>query len=199
MIARDWSHIDALFESSGGYLVNPNGLGLLDLLSQFAAYADPLYKKTNYFLALMKNGGLWTYHDPENLGPPVNYHESRLQVRLGGVEVLDAELLLKLMRGDEVSEEEDFVLRKAVKEAIEYVARGLGKTPSEIHYFNWNYARNCCTRHDPHCNSCGDSCKLPDRYKIGEHGGKRCVLSSVCASKDSPEKPLDPYSNTIWH
>lgn len=199
MLIRGWQNIQEAYDHADGYLVRSDHGGILEQLSEFAAYADPLQKKSNYFLAMMQNQGYWTYRDPENLGPPVNYHEARLQVRLGGVEVLDKRFLRKLLGGQKITPEEDFLLRQAVKEALCYVARGLGVSPTRLHYANWNIARNCCTRKDPHCNACTSACTLPERYKLGDFGGQRCILAEVCVSKNSAQKPIDPYSETIWH
>jgi len=201
MCEAGWEDIDALYRGAQRALLRKDGSGILQQLAAFRAYADPLRKKSNYFCAIMQNQGLWRFRDPGNLGPPVNYHESRLLARLGILRIADPELHEKLRRGWEVTEEEDFALRKAAYRAIVRVAKALNVSPSAMHYLDWNFARNCCTRSNPHCTGCDASCVLPTRYRIGEHENPRCVFSDICPSRDLPEgeRLLDPFSETIWH
>lgn len=200
MLERGWDDIQSLYEEAGGWLIRDDGGGILTRLAKFNAYADPLAKKSNYFLGIMRNQGFWEYRDLENLGPPVNYHETRLLARIGILEILDIRLGRKLLHGLRVTEEEDLELRGAAKEAIIAMADGCGVTPVAMHYLDWNHARNCCTRMRPHCLACPPSCALPERYRTN---GKpdRCVFAPICNSKDleDDERVLDPYSETIWH
>jgi len=200
ILDRGWGHIKELFDESGGYLEGNGIPGLYELLALFEAYADPVRKKSSYFLALMRNNNIWTYQDLKNLDPPVNYHESRLHIRIGGVVVNNPDLLERLYEGGKITEDEDQELRTVVKKAIIYTAHALGKTPTEMHYFFWNLARNCCTREKPHCQSCGSTCTLPERYQIGLSKKQRCLFTEVCTMKNQKRMPLDPFlDDTIWH
>ncbi|MGH7136703.1 MAG: hypothetical protein ACREHD_13255, partial [Pirellulales bacterium] len=67
MAVHRWSHLQDLFQSAHGRVAtgSPN---LIDLLSSFEAYRDPVHKKAFYLLALMKNHRIWDYVDPDQLG-----------------------------------------------------------------------------------------------------------------------------------
>lgn len=146
MLNNAWESADDLYALSKGRIASdsPN---LLDLLSQFRAYCDPVRKKSFFYLALMRNAGVWTYADPENLGAPVDYHEVRGHLRIGTVQICDPELRSKLLAGKEVTAEEDVSIRQAVHEALMLVSEYSGlKNPSRLHYMFWNIFRSCCTR-----------------------------------------------------
>jgi hypothetical protein len=91
--------VTALHERSDGRLVQADGTGLLDALARFRAYRDPVKKNSFYFLALMRNLGLWELRDPENLGAPVDYHEVRGHLRCGTVVINDPSLETRVRVG----------------------------------------------------------------------------------------------------
>lgn len=179
MTANDWRFADDLFAMSGGRVGSGQG-NLLGLLQQFRAYRDPVRKKSLFFLALMRNHGLWKYVDEERLGAPVDYHEVRGHLRLGTVKVDDPRLAAKLQNREAVSEEEDVAIRTAVSDAITLVSENsLLRSPSQAHYLFWNVFRSCCSREDPHCVECPPSCSLPERYV---NPIRRCLFASECES-----------------
>ena len=91
----------------------------------------------------MRNTGLWTYKDPENLGAPVDYHEVRGDLRIGTINVLDESLKSKLLKGEPVTAEEDIALRGAVFNAIMFLSDETRlRNPSQLHYLFWNVFRN---------------------------------------------------------
>ncbi len=164
MIFKSWQTADALYHTAGGRLAtsSPN---LYQILSEFRAYADPVRKKSSFFLALMQNSGLWVYADPDNLTPPVDYHEVRGHLRIGTVEIVDPVLRDKLFEGREVTQEEDIQIRQAVLEAMMLVSRYSEiRNLSQLHYLFWNVFRSCCVRDHPHCIACSSNCSLPPRY-----------------------------------
>lgn len=191
-----WESVHEAYLASGGYLVRSDGKGILQALTGAKAYQDPVQKKAFYFLAIMKNEGLWQYKDILNLGPPVNYHEQRLHLRLGTVKIIDAEFERKIRMRENITDQEDIEIRFAVRRAIEFIAQLLDATPSSLHYYLWNYGRNDCSRDKPHCESCGKGCKLPERYRI--LGIDRCVFASVCQSARLSVKnmPIEPRLDT---
>src|SRR5260370_29755221 len=69
MLKRRWRWSEDLYRLCEGRVATakPN---LFRLLGQFAAYRDPVRKKSSFLLALMQNSGLWPYADPKKLGPP---------------------------------------------------------------------------------------------------------------------------------
>lgn len=192
MMAQGWSFADQFYHYCNGRVAagNPN---LLKVLSRFRAYEDPVRKKSYFFLALMRNSGLWHYVDHEALGPPVDYHEVRGHLRLGTVRITDPELLEKVRTGRSVTAQEDVAVRRAVHDAIMEISNRSGLTnPSQLHYLFWNLFRSICTREAPQCFALKPDCTLPDRYMhlVDNPGGRQCPFSSLCPSAGSP--------NPIW-
>ncbi len=185
MLRHGWLWIEDMYRSAKGRVAvgDPN---LASLLSEFRAYDDPVRKKSFFFLSLMRNSGLWQYADPENLGPPVDYHEVRGHLRIGTVIINDAALRTKLFESQPVTASEDVVIRQAVLDAIMLLSELTDlRNPSQLHYLFWNVFRSCCTRESPHCAACPTACPLPGRYvplAIRADATRRCPFSSVCAS-----------------
>lgn len=194
MLYNNWQGAQSLYNLSGGFLLRETKRDLLNLLARFDAFNDPLRKKSLYFLALMKNHGFWVYQDPENLGPPVNYHEARGHLRFGTVRILNNDLARRITAKEPVTEQEDLEIREAVFYAIKYISRKLNVLPSTAHYFFWNIFRNCCTRENPHCYGCASSCKLPERYQIILE--KRCLFAESCEKRT---ELLEHNFSTNWY
>jgi len=196
---NNWNGVRGAYLVSDGYIMRNDGLGLAQLFSRTCGYADPVQKKLFYFLALMHNQGFWEYRDIFNLSSPVNYHEQRGHFRLGTVKILDAELERKILNRENIDAEEDVEIRFAVRHAIEFVAGALNVAPSAMHYFFWNYFRNCCGRDAAHCASCGDNCRLPERYR--PQNTAACILAPACKSAGIhiSEMLIEPrLDDTIW-
>jgi hypothetical protein len=202
MRERSWRWADDLFVASGGCIANGRS-SLLNLLSEFRAYQDPVKKKSFFFLALMHNAGLWSYRDPEQLGAPIDYHEVRGHLRIGTVQVQDSSLRAKLLEGQEVTAEQDIQIRKAVHEALMFISEDSGlRNPSQLHYLFWNVFRSCCSREQPHCISCPPTCPLPVRYvdlTTLPDGSRRCPFFSVCQSAGREPKLLDHIIDTEYY
>jgi hypothetical protein len=194
MVERSWKSAKQIYDASGGRVATgqPN---LIDLLSQFRAYRDPVRKKIYFFLALMQNTGVWIYVDADQLGAPIDYHEVRGHLRIGTVEIHDAVLHAKLLQGSEVTVEEDVNIRQAVHEALMFLSQRSGKrNPSQLHYLFWNVFRSCCTRENPHCYSCPTACSLPARYiplALFPDGSRHCPFSEICRSAGREPKLLE--------
>jgi hypothetical protein len=199
MLAHGWQNVQEIFDEAGGQILGTEAKpGLLDKLGKFRAYgADPVQKKTYYFLALMANQGLWSYADPEHLGSPVDYHEVRGHLRYGTVEVVNKELIEKLLKHEEVTEADDVAIRGAVFEAVRTIAELSGRNANDLHYFFWNMFRNCCRRDVTHCEFCDSHPSLPVRYEqLKPH---HCIFSDDCSSARSTYKLLDPIVNTTFY
>lgn len=195
MIELGINDVWSLYELSHGRLLSQERPGLIELLSQFAAYkTDPVKKKLFFFLSLMFNHGFWTYADPENLGTPVDYHETRGHLRYGTVKIVGKQLRNKILSGQEVTSDEDILIRKAVFDAIMLVSRISGRTPNDLHYFFWNIFRNCCRRDETHCNICSQHPSLPERYQ--SLSPTKCIFAATCKSADSEVKLTDHVVNT---
>jgi hypothetical protein len=77
-----------IFEQAEGRLLG--GHGLLDLLSEFEAYSDPMHKKSVLLAGMLHEVGIWPLGDAHNLKVAMDYHAMRVALRSGMVEVVDA-------------------------------------------------------------------------------------------------------------
>jgi Potential Queuosine, Q, salvage protein family len=194
MLQRGWKSAGQMYHAAGGRIATgePN---LLALLAQFHAYRDPVRKKIYFYLALMHNAAVWTYLDPDQLGAPVDYHEVRGHLRIGTVQICDANLLTKLLQRKEVTESEDISIRQAVHQVLMFLSESSGLcNPSQLHYLFWNVFRSCCTRVNPHCYSCPPTCSLPARYiplALFPDGSRHCPFSTLCTSAGREPKLLE--------
>ncbi len=189
MMRERWESFRDVYDEGGGRVLvgNPNLFGLLE---RFAAYQDPVRKKSNFLLEIMRNSAGWRYQDEENLGPPVDYHEVRGHLRIGTVIVRDGALLEKLRGGVPVSASDDVALRRATYDAVILVSElSEIRDASRLHYLFWNIFRSDCTREAPHCHACPPSCPLPTRYVFANPDGRRhCPFATVCSSACAPTK-----------
>ncbi len=202
MLLHSWSSAKDIYDASGGY-IDKDETSLLSRLARFRAYRDPVHKKSFFFLALMRNTGLWKYKDPGNLGAPIDYHEVRGHLRIGTVQIQDLELSIRLMKGEEIKAQEDIEIRRAVHSALMLISEWSGlHNPSQLHYLFWNVFRSCCTRENPHCHSCPPNCSLPARYvplAIFPDGTRRCPFSNICESANREPKLLEPRLQTDYY
>lgn len=177
------------------YFVRDHAPNLLEVLAEFQAYSDPVEKKSVFFLALMKNCGLWRYPDDALLPAPVDYHEVRGHLRIGTVQ-LAAELLHKVEARVPVTQAEDVEIRLAVREAIQCIATASGISTNALHYLFWNLFRTYCVRGTPQCGG-SEFAKLPAAYArvVENGGGRQCPLIPVCHSAWAP-RALDEHSVT---
>jgi hypothetical protein len=202
MLEHGWTCADDIFAKAQRCVATgPNNL--VKLLSFFRAYDDPVHKKTFFFLAVMQNSGLWVYADSDKLGAPVDYHEVRGHLRIGTVQIHDEELRAKLLSGREVSAQEDLLIRDTVHKALMFISDRSGlHNASQLHYLFWNVFRSCCTRDNPHCNSCPSSCSLPERYvplALFPDGKRRCPFSPVCQSVGREPKLIEHNFETDYY
>lgn len=189
--------VNEIHKASGGFLYRADSGGILQRLSSAHAYSDPVRKKSLYFCMLAKNQKLWKFADPENLGPPVDYHEIRGHLRLGTVRV--GGRLLQQIRIGKVTDDADIKIRKAVFRAIMMVSKYSGVTPAALHYFFWNLFRSCCLRRMPHCACCPKDCQLPARYTFHTVSPRRCSLESVCESRSARVRIRDYSLKTEFY
>jgi hypothetical protein len=202
MNEHSWKTAGEIYATAGGHIATgqPN---LVGLLSQFHAYRDPVRKKTYFYLALMRNAGVWKYQDSDQLGAPVDYHEVRGHLRIGTVQIRDASLYNKILHRMEVTAEEDVSIRQAVHEALMFLSLQSGlQNPSQLHYLFWNVFRSCCTRENPHCFACPPSCSLPARYvplALFPDGSRHCPFSEVCTSAADETKLVEHNLSTDFY
>lgn len=144
----------------------------------------------------MQNSGVWKYADPDQLRAPVDYHEVRGHLRIGTVEITDADLRNRLLNGNDITLEEDLSIRQAVHEVLMFLSECSGlRNPSQIHYLFWNLFRSCSSREDPHCYACPPTCSLPARYiplVLFPDGSRHCPFSGFCHSAGQALKLTEP-------
>jgi hypothetical protein len=201
MMRCGWTSAEEIFKHCNGRIAtgHPN---LLEVLSRFRAYSDPVRKKSLYFLSVMRNNARWRYRDDESLGPPVDYHEVRGHLRLGTVQVNDWSLLQKIREGQPVTPNEDIVLRRAVYDAIVTISERSGiRNPSQLHYLFWNVFRSVCLRKGPQCFHLDRTCDLPQRYRhLGKYRNyERCPFAGVCRSAGVADPLPEHAFNTDYY
>jgi hypothetical protein len=201
MMQRGWTFADEILKHCDGRIAtgHPN---LLEVLSQFRAYGDPVRKKSLYFLSVMRNSARWKYRDDMSLGPPVDYHEVRGHLRLGTVQVNDRSLLQKIREGQPVTPDEDIVLRQAVYDAIMTISERSGvRNPSQLHYLFWNVFRSVCLRKTPQCFHLDETCDLPERYRhLGRYRNyELCPFAGVCQSAGVADPLPEHTFNTDYY
>lgn len=190
-----------VYESTRRTLRDSSRVDMYTFLAQFVAYADPVEKKSSFFLSLMQSECGWRYRDVENLAPPVDYHEVRGHLRLGTVEIVDDELLRTVRARGLVDAQADIEIRSATRSAITLIASYLEpSTPADLHYLFWNTFRACCRPTSPHCTKC-DGCSLPERYRIGlpSLSNRACVFREVCPSAQSNNRLHEHQTRTHYY
>lgn len=185
MVARGWAEVGQLQALCGGRVATGSPC-LLDELSTFQAYSDPVRKKSLFFLSLMRNSVGWRLVDEHLMGPPVDYHEVRGHLRIGTVQLIDPELRRQVEAGEPVDPRADIAIRQAVYDAIMVMSERSGlRDPSRLHYLFWNVFRRVCMRDAPQCQALYADAALPERYMrlaIQPDGRLRCPFAGVCAS-----------------
>ena len=201
MREQGWTNIDTLYEMCGAR-IRSGSPNLIDSLAQFEAYRDPVWKKSLFFLALMRNSGRWQYVDPQEMGPPVDYHEMRGHLRLQTVRVVDADLLSKLQNRTLITEREEIAIRRAVFNAVMIISvmSGVGD-PSRLHYLFWNIFRAVCVREQPRCARNEFPPALPDRYKdqLNVDAAVHCPYERICPSAHLLYPILEPITDTDFY
>jgi len=192
MLKKQWYWLQDIYDACNGWILREEA-HMLGKLSLFQAYSDPVHKKSFFLLSLMRTLTEWDYQDPENLGPPVDYHEVRGHLRLGTVRVEDTSLKKRLLLSIPVTQEEDIAIRAEVFKAIVLISELSGLSDSSrLHYAFWNLFRNFCTRLEPNCFGSRRESYLPDRYReLISCKGKDflpCPFNTICQSADSLEK-----------
>ncbi len=181
--------IQAVFAAEGNRIGGETGF--ITYLSAFAAYSDPVGKKSHFFLSLAQSECGWALSDKDNLLSPVDYHELRGHLRIGTVRFDDEGLARRVRDGIPLAGDEDAQLRERVQVANERLAKGMGISGSALHYFLWNFFRACCKRRNARCEDCGLA-DMAGPYADLFAGRKACPFRGLCDSADKPIKPDEP-------
>ncbi len=148
---------------------------LLENLSNFRAYEDPVRKKAFLLAKFLDGRGLVRLEGERQV--PVDNHLTRVAIRLGIVVPSD-DLLRKMRDGTELTREEDVEVRMAVREAWKEVSKKSGVDPFTLDDFLWPFGRTVCTE-KPDC--------------------VNCPLSSVCRARSTGEYWSEPKHTLTWY
>lgn len=181
-----------LYRQADGYLHGERGV--LELMSEFKAYSDPIQKKSFLFLMFVSQAGIWKIKDPENLKVAVDYHIMRIALRSGMTKV-GGTLERVLKERKEVDAATDTEVRGAVQEACDLLVRHSGHSVFEVDNILWMMGRNCCFYdHEPICgrNDCfkEDRCTFI-RSIVYDCPGK-CLFDGACLGS------LDEEYSKFW-
>jgi sugar/nucleoside kinase (ribokinase family) len=127
------------------------------LLDQIGGYKeDPLRKKSS-LLALILNQRPETFlplRDDEQVAPVIDYHVLRSCLRVGLIDVIEAELKNKLLNRQIVLPAEEWAVRYASYLAIEQVTALSGKSIGAVDQFFFNSRIRCPEMSAPQCQAC---------------------------------------------
>ncbi len=139
-----------IFERAEGQLLGSGGL--LDRLSEFEAYSDPMHKKSVLLAGMLHEVGIWPLSDAHNLKVAMDYHAMRVALRTGMVEVVDAALANQLRERRPVSDQVNQAVRATASAACDLMTDESGLSVFAFDKFIWHLGRSCCFyEHDPIC------------------------------------------------
>ncbi len=188
-------HALLIHERAGGRLCGAGGL--LELLAQFEAYADPMQKKSVLLAGMLHEIGVWPLRDPQNLKVAMDYHAMRVALRSGIVEVRDADLADDLRRQRPASAEVNQAVRTCVSEACDILVAESGHSVFSLDKLIWHLGRSCCFyEHEPICgpgpaNPCFKRSACTFIQATNYACPNVCVLDGVCkGSRDQRYRNL---------
>ncbi len=128
-----------------------------ELLDHVGGYKeDPLRKKTG-LLAMILNQRpeqFLSFADEERLSPVIDYHAMRTCLRVGLIDVHDADFRAKLAGRYLLQPADEWAVRYASYTAIEQVAATSGKSMGAVDWFFFNSRRRCPEMTEPECSLC---------------------------------------------
>lgn len=141
----------------------------LNLVCSLPGYReDPLRKKA-LLLALILSGRpekFLAVSDPGHWAPVVDYHNLRCALRLGLVEVSDADLHARLAAREFVSAGEEAELRELVFRALRELIRISGRNAAQVDALFFNARRSCPEMTPPDCGACVFASVCPRRTEL---------------------------------
>ncbi len=144
------------------------------LLDHIGGYKEDPIRKKSSLLALSVSArpeAFLRYGQDETVAPVVDYHCMRSVLRIGLVEVLDADLYQKLAERRLLNEDEEWAVRYAAYHIQKQVEALSGKPIGAVDWFFFNYMRSHCPEMtDPVC--------------------AECALDAVCAKKKEMFQPV---------
>ncbi len=191
-----------LIKRCAGYLIRTEGTGLLQLVSNFKAYSDPVSKKSFLWIKFLTGRGLLQVQDLENLAVPVDNHLTRIALRTGIIKVKDEEILNRLRLEQAFTLSEDLRVREAARSAFEEILTYKKLKFNELDDFFWVLGRtHCIHSKTPLCQNYkhNPACQLMIELKLScQH---QCPLASICRGfkEDSFRALLEPNIRTFFY
>jgi hypothetical protein len=171
-------NIETVFKKSNASLLGAKKSGLYKIMPQMKAFSDPQQKKTTFLVKLLEDAGLINITDRENFIPIMDYHMQRVLLRIGCVEIGDANLRDKIMRQQPLPTDEP--IRSLCLEAMRLIARLSQQPITRMNDIFWALGRSCCNHtllcRDGHCEK--SPCTLTQIYTIENHS--QCLFQKVC-------------------
>ena len=128
-----------------------------EILDHIGGYKeDPLRKKPGLlaFILNQRPENFLVLGEHEEVTPVIDYHVMRTCLRTGLVEILDDDLMHKLVSRQVLLPEEEQVVRFACYQAVDRVASRSGRSMGAVDWFFFNSRRRCPEMTDPDCQRC---------------------------------------------
>ena len=129
---------------------------LLAQLDHVGGYKeDPLRKKAALLAIILQQRPEAFLSGSGGDAPPIiDYHVMRSCLRIGLIDVVDADLAARLERRELLSEAEEWAVRSAAFSAIELLVAKSGKSMGAVDWFLFQARQRCPEMTDPLCSSC---------------------------------------------
>jgi sugar/nucleoside kinase (ribokinase family) len=159
MLALNWTPADLLRIANETSQPRQTFLSLLDHVSGYKE--DPLRKKS-MLLALILEQRPESFLRPstslrsaQDAEPPViDYHLMRSCLRIGLVEIHDDDLKRRVIAREELTTDEEWIIRLAAYEAIQQVQQSSGRSMGAVDLFFFGARRRCPEMTEPDCPNC---------------------------------------------
>ncbi len=129
---------------------------LLAELDHIGGYKeDPLRKKTALLaIILQQRPEAFLSGSGEDAPPIIDYHVMRSCLRIGLIDVVDADLVARLETRTLLSEADEWAVRSAAFSAVEQMVEHSGKSMGAVDWFLFQARQRCPEMSDPLCGSC---------------------------------------------
>ncbi len=144
------SALNAL-RSTGGRLLGPSGF--TELMRNFAAYTDPVEKKTHLLAKFLHGRGIIKFTDVNNAQVAVDNHLTRIAIRLGLVE-LSQRFINMIKNNIPFTPKDDVNLRSLVRDSWKIVSMNSHIDAFSLDDYLWNLGRSTCIYDKPDCSKC---------------------------------------------
>lgn len=165
LITEYGGDVRELFRQAEGYVRGLCGRGIVERLSPFRAYEDPIGKKTFLLIKLLRRRGLLTVKDPEKIDIPVDHVVFTLALRSGLV-VAEPSVTQAILVGTCLADGVVRDLREETLRAYRMVARYARLTADEFDDLLWAYGRECLRDETPFPETRIGSIRLPLEARI---------------------------------